>query len=37
VSVTGQKPNKTYYFRVRAFNLNGPSDYSNTASAKAKN
>jgi hypothetical protein len=36
-SATGQKPNKTYYFRVRAFDLSGPSDYSNTASAKAKN
>jgi hypothetical protein len=36
-SATGQKPNKTYYFRVRAFNLNGQSDYSETASAKAKN
>lgn len=32
-----QKPNKTYFFRVRAFNVSGNSAYSNTASAKARN
>jgi hypothetical protein len=36
-SATGQKPNKIYYFRVRAFNLSGNSAYSNIGSAKAKN
>ena len=31
---TGLKTNKTYYFRVRAYNANGNSVYSNTASTK---
>ena len=29
----GRTPNTTYYYRVRAFNLTGPSAWSNTASA----
>jgi phosphodiesterase/alkaline phosphatase D-like protein len=31
---TGLKANKTYWYRVRAYNATGNSDYSNTASAK---
>ena len=31
---TGLKSNKIYYFRVRAYNTDGNSTYSNTASAK---
>ena len=31
---TGLKPNKSYYYRVRAYNGSGDSTYSNTATAK---
>ena len=33
LNVTGLSPNTTYYFQVRAYNVNGPSANSNTASA----
>jgi phosphodiesterase/alkaline phosphatase D-like protein len=33
-SSTGLSANKTYYYRVRAYNVLGNSGYSNTASAK---
>jgi hypothetical protein len=33
-SSTGLAPNKTYYYRVRAYNVLGASGYSNTASTK---
>lgn len=35
-SNTGLQSNKTYYYRVKAFNIAGSSAYSNTASAKTK-
>ncbi len=33
---TGLQANKTYYFRVKAFNISGNSAYSNAASARTK-
>lgn len=33
-SDTGLSRNKTYYYRVRAYDADGNSGYSNTASAK---